>query len=164
MYSCEWKKSNVVPIHKKGDKQTLKSYRPVSLLQICSKIFERLIYNEVFCFFLDKDLISANQSGFKPGDSCINQLLCRFVVQMQGQQIGEYVYGGHAASSYINAAILVFFLLLYNVVFLHIFYAYSEVFIACYYCVILLLFTILCSTSIYNIYNIRNLIKTKFIY
>ena len=26
-------------------------------------------------FFLDKSLISANQSGFKPGDSCINQLL-----------------------------------------------------------------------------------------
>ena len=29
----------------------------------------------MFGFFLDKDLISANQSGFKPGDSCINQLL-----------------------------------------------------------------------------------------
>ena len=32
-------------------------------------------YNEIFGFFLDKGLISANQSGFKPGDSCINQLL-----------------------------------------------------------------------------------------
>ena len=53
----------------------LKNYRPVSLLPICSKIFERLIYNEMFGFFLDKGLISANQSGFKPGDSCINQLL-----------------------------------------------------------------------------------------
>ena len=29
----------------------------------------------MFSFFLDKGLISANQSGFKPGDSCINQLL-----------------------------------------------------------------------------------------
>ena len=64
-----------MPIHKKGDKETLKNYRPKSLLQICSKIFERLIYNEMFCFFLDKGLIAANQSGFKPGDSCINQLL-----------------------------------------------------------------------------------------
>ena len=62
------KKAYVVPIHKKGDKQTLKDYRPVSLLPICSKIFERLLYNEMFGFFLDKDLISANQSGFKPGD------------------------------------------------------------------------------------------------
>ena len=47
----------------------------MSLLPICSKIFERLLYDEVFGFFLDKGLISANQSGFKPGDSCINQLL-----------------------------------------------------------------------------------------
>ena len=29
----------------------------------------------MFGFFLDKGLISANQSGFKPGDSCFNQLL-----------------------------------------------------------------------------------------
>ena len=64
-----------MPIHKKGDKQTLKNYRPVSLLPICGKIFERLIYNKMFGFFLDKGLISANQSGFKAGDSWINQLL-----------------------------------------------------------------------------------------
>ena len=64
-----------MPIHKKGDKQTLTNYRPVSLLPICGKIFERLIYNEMFGFFVDKGLISPNQSGFKPGDSCINQLL-----------------------------------------------------------------------------------------
>ena len=75
IYPCDWKKANVVPIHKKGDKQTLKIYRPVSLLPIYSKIFERLLYNEKFVFFLDKGLISANQSGLKPGDSCINQLL-----------------------------------------------------------------------------------------
>ena len=75
MYPCEWKKANVVPIHKKGDKQTLKNDRPVFLLPICGKIFERLIYNEMFGFFLDKGLISADQSGFKPGESCINQLL-----------------------------------------------------------------------------------------
>ena len=29
----------------------------------------------MFGFFLDKGLISANQLGFKAGDSCINQLL-----------------------------------------------------------------------------------------
>ena len=36
----------------------------------------RLIYNKMFEFFTDNGLISSNQSGFKPGDSCINQLLC----------------------------------------------------------------------------------------
>ena len=74
-FPTEWKKANVVPVHKKGDKQILKNYRPVSLLPICGKIFERLIYNNLFEYFIENDLMSQNQSGFKPGDSCINQLI-----------------------------------------------------------------------------------------
>ena len=74
-FPSEWKKGNVVPIHKKDDKQCLKNYRPISLLPICGKIFEKLIFNEMFKFFIENELISPNQSGFKPGDSCINQLL-----------------------------------------------------------------------------------------
>ena len=75
VFPSEWKKANIVPIHKKGDKQTLENYRPVSLLPICGKILERLMFNEMFNFFIENKLISSNQSGFKPGDSCINQLL-----------------------------------------------------------------------------------------
>ena len=71
----DWKKGNVVPVFKKGDKQILKNYRPISLLPVCGKIFEKLILNEMFKFFIENDLILLNQSGFKPGDSCINQLL-----------------------------------------------------------------------------------------
>ena len=53
-FPCDWKKANIIPIHKRGDKQTLKNYRPVSLLPICGKIFifERLIFNEILRFFL----------------------------------------------------------------------------------------------------------------
>ena len=47
-FPTEWKKANVVPVHKKGDKQILKNYRPVSLLPICGKIFERLICINLF--------------------------------------------------------------------------------------------------------------------
>ena len=75
-YVPKWlEKGNVVPVFKKGDKQILKNYRPISLLPVCGKIFEKLIFNEMFKFFIENDLISPNQSGFKPGDSCINQLL-----------------------------------------------------------------------------------------
>ena len=75
VFPSEWKKANIVLIHKKGDKQTLENYRPVSFLPICGKILERLMFNEMFNFFIENKLISSNQSGFKPGDSCINQLL-----------------------------------------------------------------------------------------
>ena len=49
-FPLEWKKANIVPTHKKDDKQTVINYRPVSLLPICGKIFERLLYNEMFNF------------------------------------------------------------------------------------------------------------------
>ena len=68
-------KANVVPLHKKGNKQSLENYRLISLLPICLNIFERLIYNEMFTFFTETNLTSPNQSGFRPGDSFFNQLL-----------------------------------------------------------------------------------------
>ena len=33
------------------------------------------MFNEMFKFFIENELISSNQSGFKPGDSCVNQLV-----------------------------------------------------------------------------------------
>ena len=75
IFPDDWKKGNIVPIFKKGDKQNIKNYRPVSLLLICNKIFERIIYDNMLKYFLDNNLIFSKQSGFRPGDSCINQLL-----------------------------------------------------------------------------------------
>ena len=70
-----WKKANIIPIHKKSDKSIISSYRPISLLPICGKILERIIHNNLFKFLNDRDLLCPNQSGFRPNDSCINQLL-----------------------------------------------------------------------------------------
>ena len=75
IFPSEWKKANVVQIHKKNDKQCVNNYSPASLLPICSKVLERIIYNTTFTYFLKNNLISENQSGFKPGDSCVNQLI-----------------------------------------------------------------------------------------
>ena len=69
------KKSNVVPIHKKGDRQLLLDYKPVSLLPICSKIFERIIFNPIFEILDENGLLCPNQSGFRAYDSCEKQLL-----------------------------------------------------------------------------------------
>ena len=75
LFPSNLNKGNIAPFHKKGDKQVLKNYRSVSLLPIRGKIFESLIFNELFNFFFENNLILPNQCGFKPGDSCINQLL-----------------------------------------------------------------------------------------
>ena len=70
-----WKKSHIIPTHKKNDKCCISNYRPVSLLPICGKIFERIIYNPVYLYLENNDLLNPYQSGFHPNDSCIYQLL-----------------------------------------------------------------------------------------
>ena len=47
MFPSEWKKGNIVPIHKKSDKQNIENYRPVSLLPICGKYLKDLFLTKV---------------------------------------------------------------------------------------------------------------------
>ena len=75
VYPDLWKVADVTPIFKKEDKQLIKNYRPISLLPICGKIFEKLIFNKLYSYLSSNSLITKNQSGFVPGDSCTNQLL-----------------------------------------------------------------------------------------
>ena len=65
VFPIHWKKANVVPIHKKESKQRVKNYRPVLLLPICGKIFERLIYAEVYPYLIDNHLISPYSQTLK---------------------------------------------------------------------------------------------------
>ena len=74
-FQLNGKKANMVAAHKKGDKQNLKNYRPITFLPVAGKIFERILYSNMYEFCTENNLISANQLGFKIGDSCINQLL-----------------------------------------------------------------------------------------
>ena len=75
IYPSVWKKANIVPIHKKESRQNKKNYRPISLLPIFGKIFEKLLFDTLYCHLCDNNLLTQNQSGFRPGDSTINQLL-----------------------------------------------------------------------------------------
>ena len=47
----------------------------MSLLPICSKIFEKLIFDSTYEFLNKNNLFNNNQSGFRPKDSCIHQLI-----------------------------------------------------------------------------------------
>ena len=64
---------------KKNDRQCLENYGPISLLPVCGKILEGLVFDEIFPFFIKIDLISQS-TDFKPGDSCVNQLLYKSFV------------------------------------------------------------------------------------
>ena len=70
-----WKWGNVLPTHKKDSRQLKKNYRPISLLPICGKIFEKIIFDSIYKYFTDNKLFTPSQSGFRTGHSTINQLL-----------------------------------------------------------------------------------------
>ena len=70
-----WKHSNVVPVHKKNEKNVKGNYRPISLLPIFGKILEKLIFDSLYSHLVSSKLLNPNQSGFRPSDSTINQLI-----------------------------------------------------------------------------------------
>ena len=70
-----WKKSNIVPVYKRGDKKVIDNYRPISLLPICGKILEKILFNSVYEFLDENNLPCEHRSGFRPSDSCESQLL-----------------------------------------------------------------------------------------
>ena len=55
--------------------QLIKNYLPVSLLPICSKIFEKVTFNSLCKYLDDNHLLTSNQQGFCSGDYCLHQLL-----------------------------------------------------------------------------------------
>ena len=70
-----WKYANVQPVHKKGNRQLKNNYRPISLLPICGKILEKIIFDKVYIFLNSNNFISKRHSGFRPNDSTIYQLI-----------------------------------------------------------------------------------------
>ena len=64
----EWKLANVVPIHKKGSKDDIKNYKPISITCLVMKLFERILKEELL--LRTSDLIDSRQHGFLNLKSC----------------------------------------------------------------------------------------------
>ena len=71
----DWKKANVTPIFKSGDKKRAENYRPISLTSVPGKLLEKLIRNELVDHMTRNNLFSEAQHGFIKGRSCVMQLL-----------------------------------------------------------------------------------------
>ena len=66
-YPTSLKMADVIPIHKKDEKSLAKNYRPVSLIPVVSKLFERNIYVEIIDFI--EESLSPFLFGFRKGHS-----------------------------------------------------------------------------------------------
>ena len=83
----------IIPVFKSGERSQTSNYRPISLLPIVSKVFEKLIYLKVIELVFDN--ISPNQFGFLTGRSTLQQLLIQqdlIVNALENQNAIDYVY------------------------------------------------------------------------
>ena len=71
----QWKFAFVIPIFKKGDRNRLANYRPVSLISCVAKLMEASVRDELLDFCLRNSLLRPSQFGFFPGSSCFHQLI-----------------------------------------------------------------------------------------
>ena len=55
----------MIPIHKKGDDTKIVKYRPISILPAISKIFERVLFNQIDKYFSSHNLYNDSQYGFR---------------------------------------------------------------------------------------------------
>jgi len=86
----DMKIAKVLPIYKKGENVMFGNYRPVSLLPSLSKVFERIIHNQLYQYFVDNQLFYHNQYGFRKNHStelANMDLIDRIVCAMDNKKI-----------------------------------------------------------------------------
>ena len=71
-YPQAWKRANVFPIYNKESRQLKKNCRPISLLLICGKIFEKLIFDVMYEFLNKNNLLIPKQSSSDQGTLLIS--------------------------------------------------------------------------------------------
>jgi hypothetical protein len=65
LFPIELKQANITPIYKAGDPTLFHNYRPISILPVFSKLFERLLHTRLITFFDRCNIISPSQFGFR---------------------------------------------------------------------------------------------------
>jgi hypothetical protein len=78
----QWKCGKVTPIYKDGPETDPTNYRPITVLPILMKVFEKFVHAQLYDYIKEHNILNSYQSGFRPGHSTCTALL----------DVTEYVY------------------------------------------------------------------------
>ena len=70
-----WKIARVIPLHKKRPRNLLNNYRPISIHPIVRKVFEKVLYEQLYNYLIANNLLSNKQFGFRRFHSTTSALL-----------------------------------------------------------------------------------------
>lgn len=79
--------AKVIPLYKKGDRTSLDNYRPISILPSISKIFERVMFNQINTYFSSHNLYYNGQYGFR--DKHSTQLAALELIDRISQELDQ---------------------------------------------------------------------------
>ena len=75
IFPDDWKLAKVSPVFKEGTKTDCGNYRPISVISVVAKLFEKLIYNQLRSFMDENTILVEQQSGFRVQHSTETALL-----------------------------------------------------------------------------------------
>ena len=75
LFPDDWKCARVTPLFKQGERTDVNNYRPISVISIIAKLFERIVYHQLYSFLASEEIITDHQSGFRSLHSTVTALL-----------------------------------------------------------------------------------------
>ena len=112
------KQGRITPVFKCGDASKIENYRPISILPLFSKIFEKCLYIRIYNFCLKHSLISPEQFGFQSGKSteqAVTKLIEMIYDSLNSNRIGLAVFVDYSkAFDTVNHSILLGKMYLYG--------------------------------------------------
>ena len=75
IFPDDWKNARVTPLFKQGDRGNVNNYRPISVIPIVAKVFERIVYEQLYAYLEEHEILCKNQSGFRAIHSTVTALL-----------------------------------------------------------------------------------------